>query len=186
MSKLIVLIGPPGAGKSSFAATLGGTVVSTDVIRKQLYGGESTVRCEQMAQKLLLEQQICTDGLCEEALQALKDALCVDHVFDVARETCCRLLNQGQTVIYDSTNFKRKYRQQLLEKTAGLYDRCDAYFLDVPLETCLVRNAARQRREPDQVITEICAQLVPPSYDEGFDSIYRVDPSGHIDRIPNQ
>jgi len=186
MVSLIVLIGPPGAGKSTFAAACGGTVVSTDAIRRQLYGGESSTRCEPVAQQLLRKKHICTDGLDAAQLAALKESLCVDHVFDVARDMCCRLLAEGKNVIYDSTNFKRKYRRQLLEKTNGLYRRCDAYFLDIPLEVCLVRNAARQRREPEDVIAEICACLDPPSYEEGFDNIYRVDESGRISRIPNQ
>lgn len=186
MGSLIVLIGPPGAGKTSFAAACSGTVVSTDAIRSRLYGGESTTLHEPTAQRLLTEKQICTDGLSAAQLEMLKESLCVDHIFDVAREECRRLLAQGVTVIYDSTNFKHKYRRQLLEKTSGLYDRCDAYYLDIPLQVCLARNAARQRREPEAVVAAIHAQLAPPSYEEGFDNIYRVDHHGCISRTPNQ
>jgi len=97
MVSLIVLIGPPGAGKSTFAAACGGTVVSTDAIRRQLYGGESSTRCEPVAQQLLRKKHICTDGLDAAQLAALKESLCVDHVFDVARDMCCRLLAEGKT-----------------------------------------------------------------------------------------
>lgn len=186
MNTLIVLIGLPGAGKSTFAGTLPGTLVSTDAIRKELYGGESITLCEPTAQKLLAEKKIPTDGLSPRELAALKEFLCVDYVFDVARERCRRLLEQGNTVIYDSTNFKKKYRQQLLEKTRGTFRRCDAYFLDIPLDVCLARNAGRSRREPEAVITAIASQMVPPSYEEGFDNIYRVDSQGCVSRIPHQ
>ena len=186
MNTLIVLIGLPGAGKSTFAGTLSGALVSTDAVRQELYGGESVTLCETTAQRLLAHRQIPVDDLSPRELAALKESLCVDHIFDVARERCRTLLAQGNSVIYDSTNFKKKYRQQLLEKTRGTFDRCDAYFLDIPLDVCLARNAGRSRREPDGVITAIASQLVPPSYEEGFDNIYRVDSQGRVSRVPHQ
>ena len=185
MNTLIVLIGLPGAGKSTFAGTLPGTLVSTDAIRKELYGGESVTLCEPIARRLLAEKQIPADDLSPQELAALKESLCIDYIFDVARERCRYLLAQGESVIYDSTNFKKTYRQQLLEKTRGVFCRCDAYFLDIPLDVCLARNAGRHRREPDAVITAIASQMIPPSYEEGFDNIYRVDSQGCISRIPH-
>lgn len=186
MAVLKILIGIPGAGKSTFAETLDGTIVSTDAIREQLYGGESTTYCEQTAQRLLQEKRVSTEGMSVGELTALKEALCVDHIFDVAREQCRRLLIQGETVVYDSTNFKVKYRQQLLEKTRGTFERCDVYFLDIPLNICLARNAKRSRREPENVITDIASQLVPPSYEEGFDNIFVVDHIGRVNRLSKE
>lgn len=186
MSALIVLIGIPGSGKSTLAASLPGTVVSTDAIRAGLYGGESITYHEPTALQLLRDKQIDTSQLSPAQLTALKESLCVDHIFDLARAQCRHLLLAGHTVIYDSTNFKRKYRHQLLQAATGAYDRCDVYFLDIPLSVCLARNSARSRQEPEDTIAAISQLLVPPTYDEGFDNIYRVDHHGCISRIPNQ
>ncbi len=41
MTKLIILVGIPGSGKSTFAKCLDGEIVSSDAIRKELFGDES-------------------------------------------------------------------------------------------------------------------------------------------------
>ena len=169
MGALIVLVGLPGSGKSTYAKKLNGVIVSTDEIRKELYGGESITYSEEIAQQLWKIQgnTHCT----EEEMAVRKQNLCIDYIFEVARQRCCDLLRQGETVIYDSTNHKKKYRTALLTQAKGLYTRAEAHFLNVPLETVLKQNRRRSRQEPDDLILEISEYLVPPTLEEGFDVI---------------
>ena len=89
MSKLIFLIGIPGAGKSTFAKELvtkyDYVEVCSDGIRKELYG--------------------------DEAIQ--------DHpekVFGIMFDRTVKNLNENKTVIYNSTNINRKLRINTLQR----------------------------------------------------------------------
>lgn len=44
----------------------------------------------------------------------------------------------------------------------------EAIFFDVPLTECKRRNALRPRKVPEDVMDRMAARLVPPSLDEGF------------------
>lgn len=44
----------------------------------------------------------------------------------------------------------------------------EALYFDVPLEVCLARNRARSRVVPEEAMAAMAARLVPPSEEEGF------------------
>jgi len=50
------------------------------------------------------------------------------------------------------------------------------YWLDVPVELCLARNAARPEAErvPDVAIFATYGKFEPPGWDEGFDRLFHV------------
>lgn len=143
-----VLIGIPGAGKSTLARQLAArynssTIVSSDEIRKHLYGDESI-------------QGHPAD------------------VFGQARANLRAALRAGRSVIYDATNINPRFRRL----TLGDLRREGAqwiigYWLKVPLDVCQQRNQARHRIVPDDVLRRMLQQLnrFPPGFAEGFDEI---------------
>lgn len=127
MSKLIMTMGLPGSGKSTWAREQAGFhVVEKDGIRKLL---------ESQGWKWSRENE--------------KDVL--SHQENVIKTD---LLN-GRNVIAADTNFGRKHKVRL----AALAQECGAEFeikrFDVPLKTCLERNATREERVPASVIHEM-------------------------------
>ncbi len=184
MGRLTVLIGGVGSGKSTFAKKLGGKTVSSDSVRKALYGGESIIFSDEISEMLIQERGISPHGMSSEDFKQLKQDLCEEYVFAVARKECCSLLKEGYDVVYDSTNFKKKYRRQLLLEAGGLYDSCEAYVMDVPVEIAIKRNESRERKEPESIIREIHRQLSFPEYSEGFDRIYTVDFKSEVRLVP--
>ncbi len=184
MSKLTVLVGGVGSGKTTFSGRLGGVTVSTDRIRKALYGGESVIFNSEISDMLIKEKGISAEGMSAEECRQLKEALCEEYIFILARRECCRLLKEGHDVVYDSANFKKKYRRQIMLEAEGLYDECEAFVMDVPLEIAIRRNESRERTEPESTVREIHSQLSFPEYSEGFDRIYSVDCNSEIKLIP--
>ena len=82
-------------------------------------------------------------------------------------------LAAGRSVVVDNTNPARQDRAALvaLAREAGVPVR--AVWLDVPLATCLERNAARSGRAQVPLVGVLGtrSRFVPPSLDEGFDAV---------------
>lgn len=174
MRKLNILIGIPGSGKSTYALTIIGSIVSTDTIRKSLYGDESVLYSEEIAKYLLNKNNYLLSSISENEVALLKNRLCEEYIFQLARIQCKNYLIQNKDVIHDSTNHKLKYRKAIIEECYGSYDSCYAHFLDVSLETALRRNQERQRHESDAVIKRIYSELERPNYEEGFQTIFTI------------
>lgn len=88
------------------------------------------------------------------------------------------LLERGG-VIVDATNVKRRDRRETIELLReGGAEEIVAYWLDIPLEVALSRNAARDRVVPSEVIEGMYRRLAlnPPTLEEGFDRIERITP----------
>ena len=82
-------------------------------------------------------------------------------------------LAAGRSVVVDNTNPSREERSALVElaREAGVPVR--AVWLDVPLETCLRRNAARTGRALVPLVGVLATvdRFVPPSSEEGFAAV---------------
>ena len=81
---------------------------------------------------------------------------------------------QGQSIIYDATNVKRGWREDLIGTRPDL--RWIAWQVMTPLKICLERNAQRDRQVPIDVIIDY-AQILhqePPLVSEGFSAVYEV------------
>jgi len=148
MARLLMLIGLPGSGKSTLATRLaaqeGWQVVSTDCIRGQLFG--------------------------DEAIQGSWFQIWAE----VERQLRAIAPLPNGKVIYDATNTRRRQRRQFISLARSWgFERVEAFWVDVPLEVCLVRNRARDRQVPVPVICTMHRQLqgAPPSLQEGFDRL---------------
>ena len=153
---LLVMIGLPGSGKSTWAAHFmaqnsGYQLVATDDVRAQIYGNAAV-----QGEWLIIWRAV---------FQRLQDSY--------------RAITAGKAagVIYDATNVRRRHRREFIQAARGLgYRPLTGVWIDTPLAVCLARNAGRSRQVPPEVIEKMSRQLaaVPPTATEGFDRIERI------------
>lgn len=153
---LILLIGLPGSGKSTWAKNFVGqhpnySLVATDTIRERLYSDEAIQGdWRQIWRTVILEWQCGIQAIHQDRLQG---------------------------VIYDATNVRRRYRRGAIATARELgFTHLTAYWFDVPLAICLERNYQRTRQVPEEILYRMHRQLMgaPPAVNEGFDELARV------------
>jgi protein phosphatase len=128
---LVLLVGPVGAGKSTWAAGRfpPAEILSSDAIREWVSGDAADQ-------------------------DATADAFRVLHAVARAR------LRRGLRCVIDATNLTRGGRRSLLSLAARAGRPAMAVVFEVPLEVCLARNAARAgRRVPDEVVRRHVEEL---------------------------
>jgi predicted kinase len=85
-------------------------------------------------------------------------------------------LEEGSPVVVDNTNPSVEDRRTLIEPGRRYGARIVGYFFDSTVRQCIERNRLRagKARVPDVAIYATATKLVPPSYSEGFDELFRV------------
>ena len=85
-------------------------------------------------------------------------------------------LGAGRSVVVDNTNPTPEDRRALIRLGGEYGARIVGYYFDASLHECLRRNEAREgkARVPDVAIYATAKKLVPPSTEEGFDELLRV------------
>ena len=151
---LVVLCGPVGSGKTTFAAARfpPTEIVSTDTLRALVGEDESDVR-------------------------ASRDA------FDLLYEVCRRRLRRRLTTVVDSTALNPRVRSRLRRIAREARVPCLLLAFDVPLEECVRRNAARGRQVCDDVIvsqSEAFRRVRDKLALEGYSEVRIVDAAGEI------
>jgi len=147
---LVVLVGPPASGKSTWAAEQfpAGQVVSSDRLRAIVGTGEHDQR-------------------------ASKDA------FDVLDLVVERRLRRGLTTVVDSlgTDAKRRRRWREAADRAGV--PCVAVVFDVDAATCRARNRNRERPVPANILSSMLdawPSVRGMLAGDGFDAIHEPGP----------
>lgn len=148
---LILLVGPPGVGKTTYAEKYisehNNTIhLSSDKIRAELWGNE--------------------------AIQGDNN-----EVFSLMQSRAIEALNNGQSVVYDSTNMTRKDRSYIIS-LCPKFAKIEAHIIWAPIETCIERDAARERTVGKEVIDRMLKRFQAVYYDEGIDEIKMVLPDG--------
>jgi predicted kinase len=136
--RIVVLVGLPGSGKSTYLERIGTAGLSSDAVRKLLADDETDqtihVRVFQTV-RYLLQQRL-----------------------EIGRPV----------TYIDATNLTPEERAPYIEIGRAHGCEVEAVFFDVPLSVCLERNAQRHRVVPAEAMTKMAAKLVPPAVEEGF------------------
>jgi len=85
-------------------------------------------------------------------------------------------LAAGASVVVDNTNPTRVERAAIVEAARAHGARVVCYFFEVTTRESVARNAARTGREkvPNVAIFTVAKRLEPPTLEEGFDQLFRL------------
>jgi predicted kinase len=138
---VVLAIGLPGSGKSSWFKRHEISPLSSDLLRVLLFDDPT----EQRFQDLVFSN-----------LRSMLKA---------------RLIARRPTNYVDATNLTPHERHGWIKLAKDYGYEVQAVFFDVPLETCLERNHKRQRVVSDEVMRRMSGKLKPPAFEEGFSKI---------------
>jgi predicted kinase len=137
--KLIVTIGLPGSGKSTYLARLGVNAISSDEMRR-----------------------VIADDPHDQSI----NARVFSAVRYLIRQ---RIAAGRPVTYVDATHLTPWTRQPYVKLARRYGCRLEALFFDVPVEICIARNRARDRVVPEAAIRKMAQEMIPPSTEEGFE-----------------
>src|SRR5271166_5128688 len=138
---VVLAIGLPGSGKSSWFKRHNVVPLSSDMVRSLLF---DDVR-EQRFQDLVFSN-----------LRSMLKA---------------RLIAKRPMNYVDATNLTPQERQHWIKLAKDYQYEVHAVFFDVPLEVCVERHQRRDRVVPEDIMRRMAAKLKAPSFPEGFAKI---------------
>ena len=138
---VVLAIGLPGSGKSSWFRRHNIIPLSSDLVRGLLFDDAT----EQRFQDLVFS--------------SLRYLLRM------------RMVAGRPTNYIDATNLSPKERHSWIKMARDFNYEAHAVFFDVPTEICMERNRKRSRNVPDDIMLRMAQKLRPPKFDEGFTKI---------------
>ena len=138
---VVLAIGLPGSGKTTWFRRRGVTPLSSDLLRNILFDDVE-------------EQKF--QGLVFSTLRSLLRA---------------RLIAKMPWNYVDATNLSVHERRQWIKMSKSFGYEVQAVFFDVPLDVCLERNRSRDRMVSEEVMRKMAEKLKAPMFEEGFEKI---------------
>jgi predicted kinase len=153
---VVLSIGLPGSGKSSWFKRHNIIPLSSDLIRGLLFDDPT----EQRYQDLVFS-----------SLRSLLRS---------------RLIAGRPMNYIDATNLSPRERHSWIKMAREYGYEAHAVFFDVPAEVCIERNRKRSRNVPDDVMQRMAQKLRPPKFEEGFAKIIVVRLKPHEAAVDGQ
>ncbi len=138
---VVLTIGLPGSGKTTWFKRRGVTPLSSDMLRNILFDDITEQRYQ---------------GLVFSTLRSLLRA---------------RLIAKMPWNYVDATNLSPHERRQWIKMAKSFGYEVQAVFFDVPFEVCMERNQRRERTVSDETMHKMAERLRPPNFKEGFSKI---------------
>jgi len=138
---VVLAIGLPGSGKSSWFKRNNVVPLSSDMVRALLFDDPA----EQRFQDLVFSN-----------LRSMLKA---------------RLIARRPMNYVDATNLTPQERHNWIKLAKDYGYEVQAVFFDVPLEVCIERHQRRDRVVPEDVMRRMATKLKAPTFDEGFSKI---------------
>ncbi len=138
---VVLTIGLPGSGKTTWFKRRGVTPLSSDMLRSILFDDITEQRYQ---------------GLVFSTLRSLLRA---------------RLIAKLPWNYVDATNLSPHERRQWIKMAKSFGYDVQAVFFDVPFEVCVERNSRRERNVNEESMKKMAERLRPPSFKEGFSKI---------------
>jgi len=139
--RLYVTVGLPGSGKSTWLERNGKPALASDAIRAVITGDAANQRQNRL-------------------------------VFATLRKLAEARLSAGCAETWiDSTALTPGERRVWIRLAEMNGCEVEAVFFDTPVEVCRARNAARERKVPEDALDRMAARLVRPALSEGFDKV---------------
>ena len=138
---VVLAIGLPGSGKTTWFKRRGVTPLSSDMLRTILFDDITEQRYQ---------------GLVFSTLRSLLRA---------------RLIAKMPWNYVDATNLSPHERRQWIKMARSFGFEVQAVFFDVPIEVCIERNQRRERTVNESTLRAMAERLRPPSFKEGFHKI---------------